>query len=128
MPDQEPTLEPPAEAMAGEEAHDQPSSAIAPETEGALAGDDAPEEPSLSPEEGIAAGTWHNNKKVTGLWTINQNRNSWVHIHGVGWKKLATNSDSVTIALTILGAHAKQTDRPANLREDGGRINEIYAW
>jgi hypothetical protein len=79
--------------------------------------------------EGEGASAWINNKKVNALWCINQNRNSWISIAGIGWKKLANNSDTATVALAILGANAKQTQGAVNYREEADTmIHEIYAW
>jgi len=97
------------------------------------AGDSAP---SLPPPQAAASGTsgggitaWNNDKRVNGLWAINQNRNSWVSITAVGWKKLANNSDSAVVALTILGAHARNTQTPVNYRDEAdGMIHEMYVW
>lgn len=76
-----------------------------------------------------SVGTWLNNKKVGGLWSIAQNRNSWVFITGVGWKKLANNSDSAVVALTQLSAHARLTQSNYNYREEAdGMIHELYVW
>lgn len=79
-------------------------------------------------EGGFGASVWLQNKKISALWSINQNRNSWIGVAGVGWKRLATDSDSAIVALTMLSAHAKQMDRVVNLREDSGQIKEIYVW
>ena len=90
--------------------------------------------PMLRPAalEGAASGgitAWQNNKRITGLWSINQNRNSWVHVDGVGWKKLANNSDSAIVAPTVLGAHAREKNSPVNYREEAdGMIREMYVW
>lgn len=87
--------------------------------------------PSLPIREGEAVGiaAWINNKKVNGLWSINQNRNSWTSIEGVGWKKLANNSDSAIVALTMLSAHAREKGSVVNYREESdGMIHEIYVW
>ena len=91
--------------------------------------------PTLDPESAGqsassgAVGAWVNGKRVSALWAINQNRNSWVHIAGVGWRKLANNSDSVTITLTMLGANAKQSQTSVNYREESdGMIHEMYVW
>jgi hypothetical protein len=63
------------------------------------------------------------------LWAINQNRNSWVYITGVGWKRLSDSSDSAVVALTMLSAHAKNGQTPYNYREEAdAKIHEIYAW
>ncbi len=78
-------------------------------------------------EGGIAA--WLNNKRVGGLWSINQNRNAWVYVTGVGWKKLANNSDTAVVALTILAASAKLTQTNYNYREEADHmIHETYVW
>jgi len=79
-------------------------------------------------EAAVGATTWHSNKKITALWSIDQNRNSWVHVADLGWKKLADNSDSAVVALTALGTHAKRTGATVNLLEDGGKITQIYVW
>lgn len=90
--------------------------------------------PMLRPAalEGAASGgitAWQNNKRITGLWAINQSRNSWVHVDGIGWKKLANNSDSAIVALTVLGAHAREKNSPVNYREEAdGMVREMYVW
>jgi hypothetical protein len=87
--------------------------------------------PSLRPAEGMSAGitAWQNNKRITGLWAINQNRNSWVYVDTVGWKKLANNSDSAIVALSMLGAHAREKSSVVNYREENdGMIREMYVW
>ena len=72
---------------------------------------------------------WNNGKKITALWSINQNRNSWVHIDGVGWRRLANNSDSAIMAMSILGAHAREKATTVNYRDEAdGMIHEIYVW
>ena len=57
---------------------------------------------------GAGVTAWLNDKRITGLWSINQNRNSWVYVNGIGWKKLANNSDSAIVALSMLSAHARE--------------------
>jgi len=78
---------------------------------------------------GRAGTVWNNSQLVNALWSINEDRNSWVGIQGVGWVKLSTNSDSGIVALSMLMAHAKQLQTIVNYRmEDDGMIHEIYAW
>jgi hypothetical protein len=87
--------------------------------------------PTLPVEQGVTGGiaAWQNNKRITGLWSINQNRNSWVGVSGVGWKKLANNSDTAIVALTMLSAHAREKNSPVNYREEkDGMIREMYVW
>lgn len=90
--------------------------------------------PSLLPSAALSVSgggitAWLGDKRVSALWGINQNRNSWVYIVGVGWKKLANNSDSAVVALTMLAAHAKQSQTNYSYREEAdGMIHETYVW
>lgn len=91
--------------------------------------------PSMEPPAALAAAgdagamAWFNNQKVNALWCINQSRNSWVSFAGVGWRKLANNSDSAIVALTVLAGSAKLTQAPVNYRQEAdGMVYEIYAW
>ncbi len=83
----------------------------------------------VSSTGGIGASVWVNNKKINALWAINENRNSWVSVAGVGWVKLANNSDSAIVALTILGANARQTQGTVNYRQEADNmLHEMYVW
>lgn len=86
--------------------------------------------PSLPVEADVMAGVaaWQNNKRVTALWSINQNCNSYAGISGMGWKKLANNSASAIVALTMLCSHAREKNSVVNFREEGGMIREMYVW
>jgi len=87
--------------------------------------------PTLSLDNSIGAGVsaWLNNKRITGLWAINQTRNSWINVNGVGWKKLANNSDSAIASLTMLSAHAYEKAAVVNYREESdAMVHEIYVW
>lgn len=78
---------------------------------------------------GIGASVWVNNKQINALWSINENRNSWVGVAGVGWVKLANNSDSAIVALTILGANARQTQGVVSYRQEAdSMLHEMYVW
>ncbi len=89
--------------------------------------------PSMAPptEQLVAMGVtaWVGDKRVNALWGINQNRNSWVSVAGIGWKKLANNSDTAVVALTTLAAHARLMQSSYNYREEAdGMIHECYVW
>ena len=87
-----------------------------------------PEDEVLAATGAYGASTWHNNKKITALWSKNESRNSWIAVSGLGWKKLTNNSDSAIVALTMLAGHAKQIGAQVNLKEDSGQIKEMYVW
>lgn len=88
--------------------------------------------PTLTPPQadvnsGITA--WMEDGRVDAVWSINQNRNSWVAIRDVGWKKFADNSDSAIVAFTILAAHARQVQTSYTVREEAdSKIHECYVW
>ena len=88
--------------------------------------------PSLTPE-GISAGgvtaAWHSNVHVTGLWGINQDRNSWVYLDKGGWKKLSTRTPTGIMAMTIIAGHAYTKGSVSSLHEaDDGQISQLYVW
>ncbi len=77
--------------------------------------------------EGITA--WHNNKKITAMWSNSSVRNAYAAIAGIGWKKLSNANDSSFLALVMLASHAEQTNANCNIRiESDGEIHEIYVW
>jgi hypothetical protein len=75
---------------------------------------------------------WQSNRKITGLWTNNQNVNAWVWVDGLGWRKLTNPDDDVTEAMLTMAAHAKGHDRFVNFFEVGVggniEIQEMYVW
>ena len=93
----------------------------------------APSAPSLDPPVTIkndqAVSAWLNDKRINATWCISENRNVWVSVAGVGWKKLANNSDSAIVALNVLATHPRQMNSPVNYREEAdGMIHEMYVW
>jgi len=89
-------------------------------------GDAAPS-PQETQGEGIPG--WQSKKQITATWSLNQNRNSWVSVSDLGWKKLSNNSDSAIVALTMLAAHAREKGSVVNYREESdGMIHEMYVW
>jgi hypothetical protein len=78
---------------------------------------------------GAVTGTWRTGVTVNALWSINEVRNAWMHVAGLGWRKLYNGRDGSFRALVALAAHARQTGRPINFREEAdGMVYEIYAW
>jgi hypothetical protein len=88
--------------------------------------------PTLDPTAGVGAGeitAWQNDKRINALWAINENRNVFVGVTGVGWKKLANNNDTGIVALTLLSGSARLTQAPVNYRDEAdGMIHEMYVW
>jgi hypothetical protein len=80
-------------------------------------------------EEQAVTATWRNGVKIDALWAIDEQRNTFVHVVGVGWKKIFNGRDGAFSALVTLASQARQTNRPVNLREEAdGMVYEIYLW
>jgi len=75
---------------------------------------------------------WQNNRRIIGLWVINENRNAWVYVQDLGWRKLAPNNDNSFQAMVTTATHAKADNRTVNFREVGVggniEIHEMYVW
>ncbi len=90
--------------------------------------------PQLTPpavqegETAYGAAVWSTDKRVNALYTTLHARNSWMSIAGVGWKKLATSSDSACEAMTQLAAHCREKNCRIDFSEENGLVNEIYVW
>jgi len=76
--------------------------------------------------EGILETGWLNNTRVIGLWTIDQDRNAWAYLNGIGWRKIAWDNDNIFFDLLRLLAAAKEGGRPVNVYQDNGVIKQIY--
>ena len=92
-------------------------------------------EPALSPPgapqtaaSAATAAAWQSNKKVLALWTNNADRNGYAYVDGVGWKRLATNSDSVHEALLALSSSGRLAGSITYPEAADGLIHEIYLW
>lgn len=69
---------------------------------------------------------WHNNVKVRGLWAINQDRNAWVFINGLGWCRIAHDNDNIFLNMLTQLMMAKTGDRPLNILVQVNTIKQIY--
>ncbi|MEV6642582.1 hypothetical protein [Amycolatopsis sp. NPDC051371] len=92
-------------------------------------------EPALSPPgapqtaaQATTAAAWQSTKKVLALWTNNSDRNGYAYVDGVGWKRLATNSDSVHEALLALASSGRLAGSITYPEAADGLIHEIYLW
>lgn len=74
-------------------------------------------------------GVWHTGVSVDALWAINQPRNAFMHVVGIGWKKIYSATDAAFTALTTLASQARQTGRTISYREEAdGMVHEIFLW
>ena len=136
QPQQEPPIaEGGASGMSGSVGSSQPQMNTAALQSAAAAGDEASSMPNAMPPPRSAGGeqggitAMQSDKRVTALWTINEVRNAWAHFDGIGWRKLANNSDSALMALNILMSHARQTNSRVDYDEGSGNIvTQAYVW
>ncbi|MFY9210870.1 MAG: hypothetical protein WAO69_07060 [Aestuariivita sp.] len=79
--------------------------------------------------EDVGATAWHNGKKITATWCNASNRNAYAAVQGIGWRRLSNANDSSFLALTMLAAHAEQTNATVNVEiGSDNEIHQIYAW
>ena len=84
--------------------------------------------PGVREAGGVTAATWRTGQ-VTALWSIDETRNAWMLVSGVGWRKLFNGRDGAFTALVVLASQARQTGRTINFREEAdGMVYEIYLW
>ena len=90
--------------------------------------------PRLSPPEraegvqSFGAAVWQTDKRVNGLYTTLNARNSWMNVAGMGWKKLNDTNDSSNEAMTALAAHCREKVCRIDFSEENGLVKEIYVW
>ncbi|HYD81340.1 MAG TPA: C1 family peptidase [Paucimonas sp.] len=78
--------------------------------------------------DGIENTGWQSNKRVIGLWTINQERNAWVYFESLGWRKIASESDVVFFDMLSQLIAAKAAARPVNFYEENSVIRQAYVF
>ena len=87
--------------------------------------------PAMATEEGITAigaAVSQTDKRVTGLYTTFHARNAWMHIAGLGWKRLSTTNDSSHEAMNLLASHCREKACRIDFVEDTNLVKEIYVW
>lgn len=78
--------------------------------------------------DGFATGVWQSNKRIIGLWAINQDRNAWAFVEGIGWKRIAFDNDNIFFNLLLLLTTAKAANRAVNYYEQDGIIKQAYIF
>lgn len=78
--------------------------------------------------EGIENTGWQTNRRVIGLWTINQDRNAWVYFEGLGWRKISPDNDNICFDMLAQLIAAKAAARPVNFYEENGVIKQVYVF
>jgi hypothetical protein len=87
------------------------------------------EEPPTQGIGAVQAAAWQNNKKVIGMWTNCVDRNTYMYVEGLGWRKFLETSDSAMMAFNIIAAHAKTTNKAVSFYEgDDGKVTTLYVF
>lgn len=77
---------------------------------------------------GIENTGWQTNRRVIGLWTINQHRNAWAYFQGLGWRKISPDNDNIFFDMLAQLIAAKAASRPVNFYEENGVIKQVYVF
>ena len=78
--------------------------------------------------EGIANTGWQSNRRVIGLWAIDQDRNAWAYFDGLGWRKISPDNDNIFFDMLSNLAAAKAAARPVNFYEENSVIKQVYVF
>lgn len=78
--------------------------------------------------EGIANTGWQTNRRVIGLWTIDQDRNAWIYFEGLGWRKIFSDNDNIFFDMLAQLIAAKAANRPVSFYEENSVIKQIYVF
>jgi C1A family cysteine protease len=69
---------------------------------------------------------WQRNRRISGLWSIDQERNAWVYATNLGWRRISPKNDNVFSTLLVQLATAKAAHRPVDFLEEEGVITQAY--
>lgn len=78
--------------------------------------------------DGIVETGWLNSVKVTGLWTIDQDRNAWAYLGGIGWRRIAFDNDNLFIDMLTQLSAAKLGKSNVNIYQEAGIIKQVYVF
>ncbi|MFN7930139.1 MAG: C1 family peptidase [Blastocatellia bacterium] len=76
--------------------------------------------------DSFVTGVWQNNKRIVGLWSNNADRNAYVYVDGIGWKRITGDNDNIHLNMLAQLIAAKAANRPVNYFEESGVIKQVY--
>jgi len=76
--------------------------------------------------DGIIESGWERNKRVIGLWAINEDRNAWAYISDLGWRRISFDNDNIFLDMLAQLTAAKAGSRRVDIRQESGVIKELY--
>jgi hypothetical protein len=127
---------PPANSAAAADASSDAPQALPPDEQANNALFAGSEQPSQTPpeesfsdsNEAYGSGVWHNNRRITGLYSTQGARNVWAFIQDMGWRRFDPSQNSSNTAFSIFAGMAKDKARNVNIRIENDRITEMYVW
>ncbi len=78
--------------------------------------------------DNIAETGWERNKRIVGLWTINQNRNAWVYVQNMGWRKISPDNDNIFFDMLAQLIAAKACGCRVDFYQENGVIKQVYVF
>lgn len=81
---------------------------------------------SMQAIDGVADPVWINNKKIIGLWAIDQDRNAWAYIESYGWRRICYDNDNIFYNMLSQLQAAKAVNCNVSVRMENNVIKEIY--
>jgi C1A family cysteine protease len=76
--------------------------------------------------QGVLVPTQQAARTVRGLWAVANSRNAWAYLDGLGWRRIASDSDAIMVNLLAELAAAKGANRPVDVKLEQDVIREVY--
>jgi hypothetical protein len=69
---------------------------------------------------------WTNGRTILDLWSYEDSSGVWVHVDGLGWKRLSPASQSGHTHMTLLAGAATHNNLPVDFHVDAdGQIDQL---
>ena len=81
---------------------------------------------SMDTVDAIEETRWERNTRITGLWTINENRNAWAYVQNLGWRKICNDKDNIFFDMLTQLIAAKAGNRRVDFYQENKVIKQIY--
>lgn len=83
---------------------------------------------SMDTVDEVAETGWERNQRIVGLWATNQDRNAWVFVSGMGWRKISPDNDNIFFDMLAQLIAAKGGNRPVNFYQENKVIKQVYVF
>ena len=83
---------------------------------------------SMDTVDAIAETGWERNQRIIGLWAINEDRNAWVYVKDLGWRKISPDNDNIFFDMLAQLIAAKGGNFRVDFRQENSVIKEVYVF